>query len=367
LFSTRRLVLTYTQPYDKNKLGVRKRKEKRQITPERGIFLFFVFFNNKKRVYIMSNSSDNKIKSGYLLADVDLYTNIVISITNLCNLSCGYCIRGSGPIIKEFLSFKTVKNILNFIKSRNSGNRQILQLTGGEVFLHKDIFNIIKYALSLGFLVRIQTNGILLPSLKQNELELLSDKNIVLKISLDGWDEETHEFYRGKKTFKKVLRGLICIRKITSQIGLKTVIHEKNFSKIHKMLDLCLSLNIKSWSHNILKQGGRCLNKNTITELDVLEKLIPYYNKTKYRKMLGGSNVLIYYLLNYQRLNSLPIYYFVHSNGNVYLTDNVTDKNKVGSVKEDFKKLFCLKNSEIIPSRRVDSKILEYVESKLLI
>ncbi len=299
-------------------------------------------------------------------ANVDIYANIVINIIDKCNLSCGYCSRGSDPRQSQYLDFEVVKKVLDFIASKQIGKIPIVQLTGGEILLHKEIFKIIQYALSLNFIVRLQTNGILLPKLKIEEIEVLSHKNVIMKISLDGWNRETHERYRGKNTFNPTLKSIVAARNITPRIGIKTVIHELNFPDIDHMLDLCLELKISSWSHNILRSMGRCTDSGEITELDVVKKLVPLYNDDRYRCLLGGSNILIYHLLNKQGVKGLPLYFFVDSDGGVYITDNTNPDHKTGTVYgNNLDDQFLVENARKIPERRIKQDILSYVNHKL--
>ena len=302
------------------------------------------------------------------LSDANIFSNLVINLTDKCNLNCKYCFRDSGPNCKNSnsLDFKTVKNILSFFYKKNSTKRTLLQLTGGEALLHDDFFLIIECALSFNFVVRIQTNGTLIPSLSKEGINLLSNKHVITKISIDGWDKYIHGIFRDPSSYNSVIKGITTLRKNTSQVGLKSVIHSENFDNLQKMLDLCIDLDMKSWSHNILKKRGRSQKKGDISELEVTKKLITYYNTLKYRHLLGGSNVLMYYLLNYQKRNSFPNFFFVNSDGSIYINDNVQPDYFVGSVyEENLTNQFNIKNADIIPTREIQPEILEYVRSNL--
>jgi len=260
-----------------------------------------------------------------------LFENITINLLDKCNLRCGYCFRDSGSIGNS-LGLTDVKRILDFFHLRNNERKTIVQFTGGEIFLHKDIFKIIEHTLSLQFIVRLQTNGMIFSKFNYHKLNVLRHDNVIIKVSIDGWDGYTHDFYRGKNSFGPALNGVKLVREITPRIGIKTVVHERNFSELYRMLDLCHHLNIKSWAYNILREKGRCDNKGTIKEVDVLKRIIPFYNQSKYQQLLGGSNILTYHIMNLRKLKVLPLYFFVNSDGGIYLTDNVTPTRKAGSI-----------------------------------
>lgn len=308
------------------------------------------------------------MKNTEFLADANIFSNLVINLTDKCNLNCKYCFRNSGPGFanSNSLDFETVKRILNFFHKKNPTKRTLLQLTGGESLLHDDIFSIIECATSSNFVVRIQTNGTLISSLSKEEINLLSSKHVITKISIDGWDKFTHGIFRDPGSYDVILKGIKTLRKATSKIGLKTVVHSRNFDNLQEMFDLCIDLNIKSWSHNILKKRGRSQNTGGVTEIEVIQKLISYYNTLKYRHLLGGSNVLMYYLLNYQNRNTLPNFFFVNSDGRIYINDNVQPDYFVGSVYgNNLGNQFNAQNANKIPSREIQPEILEYVRSNL--
>lgn len=307
---------------------------------------------------------DKKMKLAFLREDV--YSNITINLLDDCNLYCAYCFRDAAPKKEIKLNFVDVKRVLDFFSYKNRGKKTIIQLTGGEIFLHQDIFRIIKYALSLGFLVRLQTNGMFFRNFTCDELKLLSNDNVVIKISIDGWNEETHDLYRGRGTFSKVLGGIELVRSITPRVGLKTVIHKKNFPELHKMLELCLHYEVRSWSHNVLRNSGRCNFDNKITELDVVRKLIQYYNQPRYKYLLGGSNVLVYYLMVVKERKTLPLYFFINSDGDIYLTDDIKQQNKVGSIYgTELDNEFDLERVSNLPKRKISEEALVYVKNNL--
>ena len=68
-----------------------------------------------------------------------------------------------------------------------------------------------------------------------------------IKISLDGYNKESHEFIRGKNTFKVVMRNIKYFRDKKLPMTIATVLHKKNITHIDKMRKLILKINPVSW------------------------------------------------------------------------------------------------------------------------
>ena len=144
-------------------------------------------------------------------------------INNECNLNCKHC-RVSEKNDNEKMSLNEAKNLL--AQCWYNGIT-MLNLSGGEPFLRKDIFDILDYAGKFEDIV-ITTNGTLL---NENKCKKLSTyNNIKLSISLDGLEETHDKFRRRKGAFKKVIDTLPLLNKYNSfdEILVEDVAIEKN-------------------------------------------------------------------------------------------------------------------------------------------
>ncbi len=152
------------------------------------------------------------------------FSSLTINLTNRCNTYCKYCFRDSRKFGQDKIRIDDVKRVLDFFKEKQSDVRELyLQLTGGEIFLCSAIFEIIELALLFGYTLRLQTNGLLFNKMTEKQLRILSSEKIIIKVSLDGWDSRTHELYRAKGSFSKVVSGIKIIRKeVNSMLGVET-------------------------------------------------------------------------------------------------------------------------------------------------
>ncbi len=93
------------------------------------------------------------LERGYKLTSVNL------EVTNHCNIKCKMCpVSGKMQREKGFMSFNLFKKIID----ENPQIEFILPFQWGEPFLHKDIFEMVKYASGKGIRVMLTSNGTLL-------------------------------------------------------------------------------------------------------------------------------------------------------------------------------------------------------------
>ncbi|MDD2714399.1 MAG: radical SAM protein [Candidatus Wallbacteria bacterium] len=82
----------------------------------------------------------------------------VLEITGECDLSCPVCY--AQPLTGGFMALETVGKILDFYQHCESGNAEILQLSGGEPTLHPQLLKIIETAIDKKIkYVMLNTNG----------------------------------------------------------------------------------------------------------------------------------------------------------------------------------------------------------------
>lgn len=154
---------------------------------------------------------------------------VLFNVTQRCNLRCSYCFGQYYSDNKE-LSYSQVTKILSELYS--IGARR-LGLTGGEPLLYKDIDELIKFAVELGFDVGLNSNGILVPE-HLSALSLLSN----LSISLDGATAEVNDRYRGKGSFEKTMRGVEAAYKAKIPLYFCCTLTDINASEWPKLVDL---------------------------------------------------------------------------------------------------------------------------------
>ncbi|MTI68034.1 MAG: GTP 3',8-cyclase MoaA [Firmicutes bacterium] len=130
-----------------------------------------------------------------------------ISVTDLCNLRCRYCMPKEGVCKKkhkEILSFEDIEKIAETFVSLGIDK---IRLTGGEPLVRKGILNLVKNIGKLDGLkdFAMTTNGILLEKYAR-DLKKAGLKRI--NISLDSLDDEKYSYITRGGKLEKVFRGI---------------------------------------------------------------------------------------------------------------------------------------------------------------
>ncbi len=147
-------------------------------------------------------------------------------ITDKCNLRCSYCYINYNK--EKEMNTEQIKNMLNEFAKLGT---QIYGIAGGEPLVRDDIFEIIKHAKSLGLMVTLATNGILIP---EHIDEMHNIDNLI--ISLDG-PKEIHDKLRGKGTFDKVVEAINLLNNKGIKATVNAVITKYNFEYIDFLVE----------------------------------------------------------------------------------------------------------------------------------
>ncbi len=112
----------------------------------------------------------------------------------------------------------------------------MLNLSGGEPLMRKDIIEIVQFAYDNDVSTTITTNGFLLNKKTADALVKAGLTNI--NISLDGFNE-IHDFTRGKGTFKVTKKNLDYINKNKKRtnVCIATVIMKQNLNQLPGLID----------------------------------------------------------------------------------------------------------------------------------
>lgn len=170
---------------------------------------------------------------------------MVLFITGRCNLRCrmcGVCDLEHGYRDEDELTTEQWKNLI--YDAVTSLGTTLAVISGGEVLLRKDLFDIIRYAANQGVSIHLCTNAILLD--EEKILQLRDSGVSTVSISIEGPQAEIHEYIRGSNTFAPVVSAIQKMRKIAPQIhiGINYVITKYNFIYMTDMLHFAEKLGV---------------------------------------------------------------------------------------------------------------------------
>lgn len=161
---------------------------------------------------------------------------VTLFINTRCQLRCRYCFGWDGKATDaNNVSAESLEPLLEAFWSK--GHRY-LTLTGGEPFLHPEIREIVQQAHDKGFWVTILTNGL---SIDGDMARYLSKFwRLQVRVSLEGADRESHEYFRGQGTFEPMVRSIDLMKSSGVQVNLGLTIYEENRDQVKKVAAFCL-------------------------------------------------------------------------------------------------------------------------------
>ena len=149
-------------------------------------------------------------------------------LTYRCNASCSFCDIWERP--SPYADLETVRQNLTALKKLGV---KVVDFTGGEPLLHRQIGEILGLAKSLGLLTTVTTNCLLYPK----KAEELAGKVDMLHFSLDSADRETHDKLRNSACFDFVIQSLDRAAELGERPDILFTVFEHNLHEISRIYE----------------------------------------------------------------------------------------------------------------------------------
>lgn len=174
-----------------------------------------------------------------------------LQLNNNCNLACGHCLVGSGPGKEIGLPLERLIAIVNQAVELGA---ERLYVTGGEPFVRRDIFSLLKHATEArGLEVIALTNGTAFKGPVREGLADLDRSRVRFQISIDGATAATNDPIRGKGTFDRALDGARLLSDLGFEVSLTTVTTKENLAELPAIPAIVRSVGARSqhlmWTH----------------------------------------------------------------------------------------------------------------------
>ncbi len=326
--------------------------------------------HNLENHFELSISSE-KVNS--IIANVD---SVGFEVTDSCNLNCRYCIYGEiyneddfDKRINKHLSFKKVKNLLDFLieRSESEGNvnhqkELLVNFYGGEPLLNFDLIKrTVLYLKQLklnktSFKFGMTTNCVLL----NRYADFLVENDFTLLCSLDGNERNNGHriFHNGKEAFNLILDNLKSLKKnyptfFNTRVFFNSVLHNLNSVKdIHDFFkeEFDKMPAISEISSFGVKEESKEIFLNTYQNM-----------KSSFRETEGCPEVKKdMYNLSFeysQTLNFLTAYSpFIYEDYNHLLFNRDTRFYPTATCLPFSRKIFLNVNGRVLPCENVDHK-----------
>ena len=181
-------------------------------------------------------------------------------LTEKCNLKCLHCYQTG--LDQDELSPEEVKDtIREIIDTLNIWRTAYgldfspsVNITGGEPFLRKDLFDVLTLFIDEGFDAYLLTNGILIDSEKANRLSHIGVKGV--QVSIEG-PEEVHDSIRGRNSFAASIRGIKHLLDAGLEVTLNATVSRLNSEHLVDMAGLASGLGVRRLGFSRLVPSGR--------------------------------------------------------------------------------------------------------------
>ena len=218
----------------------------------------------------LTYKSEEKIPNTLVEAKKNPIPVVVWNITSKCNLRCVHCYANVNSV-SEFDAASSLIDDLSALRI------PVLLMSGGEPLMHKNIYDIIKYAKSKGIQVSLSTNGTLIDEEVAGKLKELGVDYI--GVSLDGI-KETHDLFRGVRgAFEKAVEGLLNARDEGLLTGVRFTVTKYNLRDVKSILDFVIENEIPRFCLYHLVPSGRADFSMDITPNERRELMEWLFNK----------------------------------------------------------------------------------------
>ncbi|MCC6623132.1 MAG: radical SAM protein [Deltaproteobacteria bacterium] len=173
--------------------------------------------------------------------------------TNACDLTCPHCYSRSGPRLDAELTTDEVKRLV--IDELVALGCPSIVIAGGELFLRKDLPELIAYLAGRGLRWSMHTHGRLVPRFREL---LAAHPPEMAAVSVDG-PPAVHDRFRGRAgAFDDAMRAIATLREIgVAEVVLGTTVTRDNADLVADLYPFVVSSGATSWGLHLFAPEGR--------------------------------------------------------------------------------------------------------------
>ncbi|HEY0221522.1 MAG TPA: radical SAM protein [Lactovum miscens] len=193
-----------------------------------------------KVIYFLNSHGFPKIENSVIIKEFSSQIplkRVQLEITKRCNLRCKHC------YISEYKDVLESSTIYELIDEAASLGVMDFDLTGGEPLLYQNVEQIIEYILKYGMCTTIFTNAVVIPDNLKKILKKY--QGVKFRVSLDGWNSESHDYIRGKGNFCRTLANIKELIGLKVPVEVNVILNSKNIIGVKKFRELSNELKIK--------------------------------------------------------------------------------------------------------------------------
>lgn len=276
-----------------------------------------------RRLYLKRYFSQlqDKYRKFLETGDIPLPDTLIWEPTGKCNLRCRMCyINFSVTTKSKEMSLEDFKTMVNKIPTLKK-----ITLIGGELFLRKDIFDMLEFLVSKDIKAGIATNATLLNPAMIEKLEKYKE-HVSVVVSIDG-PEKIHNQIRGWQfAFQQSMKNVKMMREKGIFVTLVSVITPENMPHMKEIIDVAKESKAnyieleyeRMYTKEMLEETAKALNiPNTYENFPIVAgpKEMPEYSMEKLKinlneteKAATDRGIVLGYMPFYFK-EQLPEYY----------------------------------------------------------
>lgn len=210
-----------------------------------------------------------------------------VALTGKCNLSCSYCFFANEMVGRSDLGTEQWRS---FFETLGKLPTRSVSLSGGEVFVRKDLWELLDCVVANGLRYSILSNGTLI---REDTVARLCEparrrRMSSVQVSIDGSCAAVHDASRGTGSFERALRAVRLLKDAGLPLTVRMTINKHNVDDLDATARLLLEdVGLPSFSTNdAMPMGAGCSNQGDITlspqqqvqAMRTLERLAAHYN-----------------------------------------------------------------------------------------
>ncbi len=204
---------------------------------------------------------------------------LLLEITQKCNAACEHCGSRCDINSEELLTKEEIISALQDVKD-NVGTDTMINISGGEPLMRKDLFEIMAQVSQMGFDWGMVTNGVLINDSVIAKMKETGMKTIT--ISIDGL-KDTHESLRHLPgSFDRIIKNIRKLKKadFLDTIQVTFTSNKKNVYEFPKLYGILDSLKIDSIRTSFVDPIGRAEdNKDLLLNRKEMMYIMQFANK----------------------------------------------------------------------------------------
>lgn len=163
-----------------------------------------------------------------------------LDVTYRCNERCVHCYLDHDD--HGELTMAEIRDLLDQLADAGT---LFLTLSGGEVFMRMDFFEILNYARSLSFYLKIKTNAFMI---RENEADLLRDSDVSsVQVSIYSHRPEVHDAITLlPRSLERSINGIRLLQQRGVKVIIANVLMRRNLADYEGVRALARSLGVES-------------------------------------------------------------------------------------------------------------------------